>query len=227
MPNLSVKHFFNLDHFAHAALFDGCVFVWEALKNLASYFDSSSLGRIETDLPSQVYVVDKERISIGEGTIIEPGAYLQGPCIIGKNCLIRHGAYIRGSIITGNDCVIGHDTEVKASILLDGARAPHFNYVGDSILGNRANLGAGVKCANLRLDNALITVRLKDQTVSTGLKKLGAIIGDNSELGCNCVTNPGTILGPQVLCFPCLNIGGFVPPRSIVKPSQKSVIENV
>ncbi len=213
--------FFILEHFAHAELFDGCTYVWEALKHLCDYLRKQKLGKIEVEIPTSVHLVNPELISIGRGTVVEPGAYIQGPCIIGNNCQVRHGAYIRGDLIAGEACVIGHDTEIKHSILLDRANAAHFNYVGDSILGNGVNLGAGVKCANLKLDRSLITVVVQGKRYKTGLKKLGAIIGDGAQLGCNSVTNPGTLMGRGAIAYPCVNVRGFIPDRGKVRPERE------
>ncbi len=222
MNPFSSAQFFSLENYAHREILESDMPVWEALKNIKSYLQAQKLGVISCRVPSSVHLVHPEWISIGEGTVIEPGAYIQGPCIIGPNSQIRHGAYIRGEVIAGAGCIIGHDTEIKHSILLDGVAAAHFNYVGDSILGNRVNLGAGVKCANFRLDQATIAIAFQDQRVDTGLKKLGAILGDGVQLGCNCVTNPGTFLGPGVVCHPCLNIGGFVPSGGKVAPMKRT-----
>ena len=220
-----LDQFFSLTEYAHSSLFEGCKYPWEALSRLQAYLKSLPLGKIEIEIPSTVYLVNPELICIGEGTVIEPGVYIQGPCYIGKNCIIRHGAYIRGNVITGDSCVIGHDTEIKNSILLNKASAAHFNYVGDSILGNATNLGAGVKCANLRLDNQSVCVFIEGQKINTALTKLGAIVGDGAQVGCNCVINPGTILGRNSFCFPCLNIDGFIPENGRVKPSMKNIVE--
>ena len=225
MATLSPTYFFSLETFAHASLFKECQYPWQALKELERYLKGQKLGVIEIDIPSSVHLVNPESISIGEGSVVEPGAYIQGPCILGKNCIVRHGAYIRGNVLVGDGCVIGHDTEIKHSILLNNACASHFNYVGDSILGNGVNLGAGVKCANLRLDHQTIYVNINGERIDTQLSKLGAIIGDGAQTGCNCVLNPGTILGRNSFCFPCLNIYGFVPENGKVKPAIKNIVE--
>jgi len=222
---LTVAHYFSLNEYAHRSLFEGCKYPWEVLKRLEAYLKSYALGKIEIAIPTGAHLVNPESISIGLGTVVEPGAFIQGPCIIGKNCVVRHGAYVRGNVVTGDNCVIGHDTEIKNSILLDHTAAAHFNYVGDSILGNRVNLGAGVKCANLRLDHESIFVSVQGERIDTGLHKLGAIVGDGAQIGCNCVTNPGTILGKNSFCFPCLNVYGFVPENGKVKPAIKNIVE--
>ncbi len=222
---LGPNQFFTLEEYSHVSLFEGCQYPWQALEHLKNYLASLKLGNIEVDVPSSAYLVRPELISIGVGTVIEPGAYIEGPCVIGKNCIIRHGAYIRGDVVTGDFCVIGHDTEVKHSIFFNVTSAAHFNYVGDSILGNRANLGAGVKCANLRLDHQPIHVLINNERINTRLHKLGAIVGDGAQVGCNCVINPGTILGRHSFCFPCLNVYGFIPENSKVKPAMKNIVE--
>ena len=192
--------FFDLSNFEHKSLFQGDV--WTAITRLKTYFQKP--GKIEIDIPEGVYLGNREFISIGKGTVIEPGVYILGPCIIGKNCTLRHGAYLRENVILGNNCSVGHCAEIKNSILLDGAAATHFVYVGDSILGNRVNLGAGVKCANLRLDRKEVKVK----GLATGLKKMGAIIGDESQIGCNCVINPGALLKMKTICRPLENVNG-------------------
>jgi len=220
-----VAQFFSLEGYLHRSLFDGCEYPWEALSLLESYLRSLKLGEIQITLPSTVHLVNPELISIGAGTVVEPGAYIQGPCVIGKNCTIRHGAYMRGNVVIGEGCVVGHDTEVKHAIFLNHALAAHFNYVGDSILGNNTNLGAGVKCANLRLDHQPIHVVIQGKRVNTNLHKLGAIVGDGAQVGCNCVINPGTVLGRNTFCFPCLNVSGFVPENGKVKQALKNIVE--
>ncbi len=217
--------FFSLEGYEHASLFEGCQYPWEALERLEEYLKALKLGNIEIAISPSVHLVNPELISIGSGTVIEPGAYVQGPCFIGKNCIIRHGAYLRGNVITGDSCVIGHNTEIKHSILFNRAAAPHFNYVGDSILGNDCNLGAGVKCANFRLDHKPVSVRLLKDKILTRLRKLGAMVGDGAQVGCNCVINPGAILGKNSFCFPCTNVDGYVPENSRVKPAMKNIVE--
>jgi UDP-N-acetylglucosamine diphosphorylase / glucose-1-phosphate thymidylyltransferase / UDP-N-acetylgalactosamine diphosphorylase / glucosamine-1-phosphate N-acetyltransferase / galactosamine-1-phosphate N-acetyltransferase len=207
------SYFFDWQLYAHAELFEGISNVWEALEKLADYLQTHLPPHTKTTPPAYpgVYFENPSQIHLGKDVRIEPGAYIRGPCWIGEGSVIRHGAYIRGDVVTGTHCVIGHGTEIKHSILFDKAHAPHFNYVGDSILGNSVNLGAGVKCANFRLDQNPIYVRIGKEKIYTGLKKLGVIVGDRGQLGCNCVTNPGTLLGPGVLCPPCQNITGFIP----------------
>jgi acetyltransferase-like isoleucine patch superfamily enzyme len=164
-------------------------------------------------------------IYIGEDTVVEPGALIKGPTIIGNNTEVRQGAYIRGNCLIGNRCVVGHTTEVKTSIMLDGAKAGHFAYIGDSILGNDVNLGAGTKLANLKISDVEIKLKVEGRIYKTGLRKLGAILGDNVQTGCNSVTSPGTLLAKASLVYPCINVpGGFYPRRSIIGIRTKEVL---
>ncbi len=212
--------FFSIEAFHHKELFSKDDSVWMALVKIEDYIANMKDKSIDVDIPSNVYLENVEHISIGKGTIIEQGAYIRGPCIIGEDCTIRHGAYLRGNIVTGNRCVIGHSTEVKNSIFLDDANAAHFAYVGDSILGNRVNLGAGVKCANFRLDKRNVTITANNKIYKTGLNKFGSIIGDDTQIGCNSVTSPGTLLQKNVICYPCLTIFGYILSKTRIKCSS-------
>ncbi len=213
---LSTETFISLKQFAHKALWQEETPVWGALLSLKKYLKEQSSYQIEIEIPSGVFLSHPESISIGSGTIIEPGVFIQGPCIIGKNCVIRHGAYIRGDVVCGDRCHIGHCTELKHSILLDEACATHFVYVGDSILGNGVNLGAGVKCANLRLDRQGVRVVVDGKRIDTGLKKFGCVVGDGSQIGCNCVLNPGALVGKGCFSYPLVNIKGHIPAQSVI-----------
>lgn len=224
MQHLHPSFFFDLSQFQHAALFASCTYVWEALKKLEEYLENLPSGFNEAKISDGAFLIDPEKIFIGKGSIVEPGAYIKGPCYIGEGCVVRHGAYIRGYLLAGNDCVIGHDTEVKHAILLDSVRAGHFAYVGDTILGSRVNLGAGTKCANLKLNAGPIAVNVNGEHISTGFKKFGAVLGDDVQTGCNSVTNPGTLVGKNTICYPCVNFGGFVGPKQTIKSNMELVI---
>lgn len=227
MSFLDPSSYFDYSHFAHAALFKDCRYPWEALLALKKYLAAYSFIPVNpADFP-QTYLIHPETISIGQGTVLEPGAYIHGPCILGEGCVVRHGAYLRGHVIAGNRCVLGHDSEIKNSIFLDDVAAAHFAYVGDSILGNHVNLGAGTKCANLRLDRGLIKIHTPQEMYATQMKKLGALIGDYAQLGCNSVTNPGTLIGPHALIAPCLNVGGVIPAYSFVQSQQSLKISSL
>ena len=213
---LSPEDFFALENYEHREIFDNCLYVWEALKNISAYIEKFSFDHKKySDDISGTFLDFSEYIYIGKGTVIEPGAYIKGPAIIGENCEIRSGAYIRGCVICGKGCVIGHTTEMKNVIMLDNAKAPHFNYCGDSIIGNNTNLGAGTILSNLPLNSERdpqtgrrpsITIKINNTEYDTGLSKLGAVIGDGAKTGCNCVLNPGTLLGREVAVYPCVSV---------------------
>lgn len=219
--HFSHSYFFDLSNYPFKDLFELGDTPWSILSHIESYLKKRPLGKIEGHISQQAYLVNPELITIGPDSIVEPGAFIQGPCLLGKKCVVRHGAYIRGNFIAGDGCVIGHDTEVKNSVFLQGTSAAHFAYVGDSILGNKVNLGAGTKCANLKLDHDYIEISYQGTRLQTHLRKFGAILGDGTQIGCNTVTNPGTLMGQNVRCYPCVNIGGFIPSQSIVKPEVK------
>lgn len=217
MDSFSPATFFSLQKYAHRDLWEEGKPVWFALQQLKDYFFHWKQYRIEIAIPPGVYLERPELIAIGKGTILEPGVYIQGPCILGKGCIVRHGAYLRDLVVCGDHCAIGHSAELKGAILLDQANATHFTYVGDSILGNGVNLGAGVKCANLRLDRKEVSVIGPEGKVKTGLRKMGAIVGDYSQIGCNSVLNPGTLLRPKTLCPALSNISGTIAAGSTLK----------
>lgn len=211
--------FFLLDEFEHAELFAGVNYVWEALLRLDDYARENARPHVEGTVSPGAWL--EGAVYVGPGAVVEPGAYVQGPTILGPGTVVRHGAYIRGHCVFGKGCFIGHATEVKRSIFLNGAYAPHFNYVGDSILGSGVNLGAGTKTSNLKNDAGLIDIHHEGQRVATGLRKFGAVFGDGVHTGCNCVTNPGTIIGPGSHVYAGAVLRGVYPSRSIVKLRQQ------
>jgi UDP-N-acetylglucosamine diphosphorylase / glucose-1-phosphate thymidylyltransferase / UDP-N-acetylgalactosamine diphosphorylase / glucosamine-1-phosphate N-acetyltransferase / galactosamine-1-phosphate N-acetyltransferase len=196
----SLSDYFDLMGQGHEELFASIQDVWEILPAIAGYLKKyrpkGSKGKILGN------PVIGENVFLGEGTIVEPGAYIRGPAWIGKNCEIRHGAYLRENVITGDRCVLGNSSEFKNCLLLEGAHAPHFNYVGDSVLGRDVNLGAGVILSNYRLDGQVIRVSRAGSLVETGLRKFGAIIGDGASVGCNAVLNPGSLVAPKAKILP-------------------------
>ena len=209
IERLNPIFFFDLTNAGHEAFFSQAIFVWDLLKELNPYLLSLQLGKISCPIPKGVHLANEKQISIGKGTVIEPGVYIEGPCFIGENCHIRHAAYLRSDVLIGNNCSIGHASEIKHSIVLNKGAIPHFNYVGDSIIGQGANLGAGVICANLRLDHKEICVKIGEKEYNTGLKKFGAIVGDYSQIGCNSVLNPGTLLKKSSFIYPCSSFQGI------------------
>jgi UDP-N-acetylglucosamine diphosphorylase / glucose-1-phosphate thymidylyltransferase / UDP-N-acetylgalactosamine diphosphorylase / glucosamine-1-phosphate N-acetyltransferase / galactosamine-1-phosphate N-acetyltransferase len=206
---------FDLTQTEHATLFDGCKHAWEALPRLGDYLKSCLKPGLRNQCNGVAWIGDQ--VSIGEGTMVEDGVMIKGPAIIGRNCRIRHNAYIRENVVIGDDCVIGNASELKQTLLFNRAQAPHYNYVGDSILGSRVHLGAGVKISNLKLDGSNVLVDLDGQPFDTGLRKFGALIGDGCDIGCNAVLNPGSILGRNTVIYPNVNWRGILPANMIVK----------
>jgi NDP-sugar pyrophosphorylase family protein len=191
---------------------------WDWIKEIRTALEGAKFEALEAKIPAGVHL--EGRVWLHPSVKLPAHATIIGPAYIGARADIRPGAFIRGNVITGEGCVLGNSSEFKNCLLLDGVQAPHFNYVGDSILGNGAHLGAGAICSNLRLDQAEVTVRLADAVVKTGLKKFGAILGDKAEVGCNAVLNPGTLLGPRALVMPAMAFGGFLPPDTIARVRQ-------
>ena len=206
---------FDLGQTEHAAIFDGCEFAWEALARIAAHIAAHLRPGRQNRCEGTAYV--GEKVFIGEGTVVEDGVMIKGPAIIGRNCEIRHNAYLRENVIIGDGCVIGNSTEVKNSLLFNQAVAPHFNYIGDSILGHRAHLGAGVILSNCRSLPGNVMVERDGIPFDTGLRKFGALVGDGAEIGCNSVLNPGSIIGRGAVIYPCTNWRSILPANMIVK----------
>ncbi len=206
---------FDLSQTEHAGLFEGCEYAWDALKNIKAYLAAITFSGLHNKCDGVAYI--GERVSIGEGTVVEDGAMIKGPAIIGKNCQIRHNAYIRDNVIIGDDCVVGNSSELKQALLFNRSQVPHFNYVGDSILGYKAHLGAGVVLSNYKLVPGNIQVEIDGKPFDTGLRKFGALLGDKAEVGCNAVLYPGTVVGRGSVVYPNVSWRGILPANSIVK----------
>lgn len=194
----------SLDKTIARPLLEKTEYPWEALPLIENFI--AELGKT---LPADEYISPKPLVWIHKTAAVADSADITGPAIICANAQLRHSCFIRGSAIIGENCVVGNSTEVKNAIFFDNAQAPHFNYVGDSILGNFAHIGAGVILSNLRLDRKNICLRLDEQKIETGLRKFGAIIGDGAEIGCNSVLNPGTIICRNAAVMPVSNIKGY------------------
>lgn len=218
--------YLDLSHTQHAILFPKDEPVWTALGKIESYLDFRLVREVRTELPQGVYYGDD--VFIDEGTVVEPNVVIKGPAWIGKNCHIRAGAYIRENVVVGNGVTLGNSCEFKNCILFDNCEVPHFNYVGDSILGYRAHLGAGVVLSNVRLDRKTVSVQTEDESISSDLRKFGAIIGDHAEIGCNSVLNPGSIIGRRSVVYPLSSFSGVLPADSILKTRQsQSVVKRL
>jgi NDP-sugar pyrophosphorylase family protein len=201
-----------------AAHFPAAAAPWDWLKKITAALEAETFGPLELKIPAGVQIEGKVWL---HPTVKLPAfAVIQGPAWIGAKTDIRPGAFIRGNVIAGEGCVLGNSSEFKNCLLMDAVQAPHFNYVGDSILGNGAHLGAGAICSNLRLDQGEVTVRLPSGVVGTGLRKFGAILGDKAEVGCNSVLNPGTLLGPRALVMPSMAFSGVLAPATIARVRQ-------
>jgi NDP-sugar pyrophosphorylase family protein len=218
---LSPNDLFGLSAFPFRDLFDNLEYAWQALPKISLYIESlvNIKGIRKPSLPGVFYIGDL--IHIDEGVIIEPGTVIKSPTFVARGAELRAGAYLREGSLIASGAIVGHSTEVKNSIFFPNAHAPHFNYVGDSILGNNTNIGAGTKLSNYKIMNEKsIHVTIEGQIIDTGLNKFGAILGDGAEMGCNSVANPGTIIGQGSLIYACAAIRGYINPQTIVKLIQ-------
>lgn len=209
--NITVAEILNLNECYFNKIFDDVMYPWEALPKIKAFFKEFA-----ENLPDDYEQID-ENIWVGKGTSIEKTVTIKGPAIIGCDCELRQSAFIRDYVLVGNGVVIGNSTEVKNSIIFNKAQIPHFNYVGDSVLGYGAHLGAGVIISNLKSNKTSVCVRKDGNVMETGLRKFGAIVGDNAEVGCNSVLNPGTVIGRNSIVYPLSCVRGVVPENHILK----------
>ena len=216
-PSLSTAGLLSLERTRAAALFSECTYPWEALPRIASF--AQALGQ---SLDAAQFVERSPGVYVHVTAKIAPTASIEGPCIIDEGAEIRHCAYIRGSAIIGKGAVVGNSTELKNCVLFDECQVPHYNYVGDSILGYRAHMGAGSVLSNVRADKANISVKIAGESIETGLRKFGAVLGDDAEIGCNAVLNPGTIVGRHAQIYPTSCVRGTVPEGTIYKANGQS-----
>lgn len=196
------------------SLFENTKYPWEVLPKINNYI----LDLI--NINSADFIKHSDGVWIGKDTYIAPTAIIIAPCILGSECEIRPGAYIRGNVIAGNRCIIGNSTELKNSVLFDNVQLPHYNYVGDSVIGNNSHMGAGAVCSNFKQDKSIVSVKCSE-TIDTGLRKFGSVISDNVEIGCGCVLNPGTIVLQNSRVYPLTSVRGVVPSNSIMKSSDE------
>ena len=205
----------DLERTEHSVIFENVTHAWEALAKISAYLQFRLKPGIYGKLIGKPFI--SGAVYIGPGTVIEHGAMIKGPAWIGEGCEIRNGAYIRENVVVGNGVVLGNSCEFKNCLIFDEAQVPHFNYVGDSILGHKAHLGAGAILSNVRLDHEQISVAASEGPIKTGLKKFGAIIGDRAEIGCNSVISPGSIIGRDTILYPGTSWRGVLPNNSIGK----------
>lgn len=216
-----INALFNLSETIAADIFKGCIYPWEVLSKIESFI--TELG---SRLPAEEYEKRGENIWVAKSAKVYESAYITGPCIIGKDAEVRHCAFIRGKAIVGEGAVVGNSTELKNVILFNKVQVPHYNYVGDSILGYRAHMGAGSITSNVKSDKKLITVKGPDGQIETGIKKIGAFLGDEVEIGCGSVLNPGTVIGRSSNVYPLSSVRGFVPAGCIYK-GQDAIVKKV
>lgn len=218
MENITIYDLFDLKETIAAELFAGAEYPWEVLPKIHDFI--IELGK---RLPEEFYEKRGEDIWVAKSARVAPTACLNGPLIIDEEAEIRHCAYIRGNAIVGKGAVVGNSTELKNVVLFNKVQVPHYNYVGDSILGFKAHMGAGSITSNVKSDKTLVTVKGKEDFLETGLKKMGAMLGDCVEVGCNSVLNPGTVVGRNSNIYPTSMVRGVVPSDSIFK-SQKEIV---
>ena len=219
MEEYKIKNLYNLDETIAKDLLENLTYPWEALPKIADY-----IIELGNKLDPEKYEKKGENIWIAKTAKVYPSAYITGPAIIGEDAEIRHCAFIRGKVIVGNGAVVGNSTELKNVILFNKVQVPHYNYVGDSILGYKSHLGAGAITSNVKSDKKLVVVKGKEEQIETGIKKFGAMVGDNVEVGCGSVLNPGTVVGKNTNIYPLSSVRGVVPENSIYK-NQNEIVE--
>jgi NDP-sugar pyrophosphorylase family protein len=218
MTTFAAQDYLDLEHTAHRMLFAQITHVWEALEKIPIYLQFSLQPGIKAELIGKPYI--GRDVFVGAGTIIEHGAMIKGPAWIGENCHVRNGCYVRENVIVGDGVVLGNSCEFKNCLIFDEAQVPHFNYVGDSILGYKSHLGAGVILSNVKLDHSDIIVETEGERIPSNLRKFGAVIGDHGEIGCHAVLNPGSIIGRRSIVYPGSQWRGVLPADSIAKYRQ-------
>lgn len=215
---VSIHCLYDLTHTAAAPLLDKLIYPWEALPKISEF-----ILKLGPTLPAEEYDRRGENVWIAKTARVFDSAYINGPAIIGPNTEVRQCAFIRGSALVGAGCVVGNSTELKNVILFDSVQVPHYNYVGDSILGYKSHMGAGSITSNVKSDKTLVVISADGDRIETGLKKIGAMLGDRVEVGCNSVLNPGTVVGKDSTVYPLSMVRGFIPARSIYKHAGEVV----
>ena len=218
---LKIAENYMLEYTIAKPLFEGKTYPWEVLIEIGDF-----IQRLGETLPPDKFNKVSENIWIARSAAIAPTAYISGPCIIDEDAEIRHCAFIRGNVIAGKGSVVGNSTELKNVILFDLAQVPHYNYIGDSVLGYKAHMGAGSITSNLKSDKTLVSISCSEGKLKTGMKKIGTMLGDCVEVGCNSVLNPGSVIGRDSNIYPLCSVRGFVPPRSIYK-NHNNIVEKV
>nr|WP_288555087.1 UDP-N-acetylglucosamine pyrophosphorylase [uncultured Mediterraneibacter sp.] len=221
MKGLTVKELYTLEETIAKEIFDGVTYPWEVLPKIHDFI--LELGKT---LSEEEYDHPSEEVWIAKSATVAPTAYIHGPAIIGKEAEVRHCAFIRGNAIVGEGAVVGNSTELKNVILFNKVQVPHYNYVGDSVLGFRSHMGAGSITSNVKSDKKLVVVHTPEEEIETGMKKFGAMLGDFVEVGCGSILNPGAVIGAHTNIYPLSSVRGFVPAESIYK-KQGEIAEKV
>ncbi len=221
IEQLQIKNLYNLQETIAAPLFDGAVYPWELLPGIGAY-----IVELGSSLSEDKFEKRGENIWIAKSAKVAPTACINGPCIIDEEAEIRHCAFIRGNAIVGKGAVVGNSTELKNVILFNKVQVPHYNYVGDSILGFKSHMGAGSITSNVKSDKTLVVVKSPYGNLETGLKKMGAMLGDNVEVGCNSVLNPGTVIGRNSNVYPTSMVRGYVEADSIYRKQGEIAEKN-
>lgn len=212
MEGLKIPDLYDLSHTAAGEYLKGFEYPWEALAGL-----KECIAALGERLNKEEYEQVRPQVWVHKTAKVAPTAYLGAPCIVGAKTEVRHCAFVRGSALIGENCVVGNSVELKNAILFDNVQVPHFNYVGDSILGYKSHMGAGSVTSNVKSDKTLVSVRCGGEKLETGLKKFGAMLGDFVEVGCNSVLNPGTVIGRHTNIYPLSSVRGYIPGESIYK----------
>ena len=218
---LTVKELYTLDETIAKDIFEGATYPWEVLPKISAF-----IVELGNTLSEEEYEKRGENVWVAKSAKVAPTAFINGPAIIGKKAEVRHCAFIRGNAIVGEGAVVGNSTELKNVILFNKVQVPHYNYVGDSILGYKSHMGAGSITSNVKSDKKLVVVKTADGNIETGMKKFGAMLGDEVEVGCGSVLNPGTVVGSHSNIYPLSSVRGFVPGNSIYK-KQGEVAEKM
>lgn len=220
MEALKISNLYNLQETIARELMEQYEYPWEVLPHIGEF-----IKKLGPTLPKEEYEQRGENIWIHKSAKVFDSAYINGPCIIGKDTEVRQCAFIRGNALVGEHCVVGNSTELKNVILFNVVQVPHYNYVGDAILGFHSHMGAGSITSNVKSDKTLVTVKTQEGRVETGLKKFGAMLGDYVEIGCNSVLNPGTVIGSHTSVYPLSMVRGYVPANSIFKQQDDIVLK--